>query len=196
MEKQVYIFIGHSGSGKGTQANLLSQRIKEQYQEDNLFHLETGSLFREFIQTDSFTAQKTKKYMDEGRLPPAFIGIHIWSHQLTSFYNNERFVIIDGTPRISTEVPVILSAAKFYDWKLNVIYLQISDQKSDERLIKRGRGDDQTELERLSRISWFKENVMPAISELKDNPEVNFLTIDGEKSIEEINREILHKLNL
>lgn len=196
MEKQAYIFIGHSGSGKGTQANLLSQKIKEQYKQENLFHLETGSLFREFIKTDSFTAQKTKKYMNEGRLPPAFIGIHIWSHQLTSFYNDQPFVIIDGTPRISTEVPVILSAAKFYDWKLNVIYLEISDQKSDERLIKRGRDDDQTELERSARISWFKENVMPVILELKDNPEVNFITVDGEKSIAEINQEILHKLNL
>lgn len=196
MDKQAYIFIGHSGSGKGTQARLLGEKIKEKYSSSSLFQIETGSIFREFIKSSDFTAQKTKEYMDEGRLPPAFIGIHVWSHQLISNYNNQRFVLIDGTPRISTEVPVLLSAAKFYNWNLNVIYLEISDKKSDERLARRGREDDREESDRLARIVWFNENVMPAIADLKNNEEVNFIVVDGEKTIEEIHLNICQKLNI
>lgn len=196
MQKQAYIFIGQSGAGKGTQAALFEEKVRKLYPDEPILHLETGAIFRSFITTDSFTAKQTKAMMDEGKLPPAFIGIHVWSHELINQYNGQQFVFMDGTPRVAAEVPVLISAAEFYGWKLHVIFLSVGDAWSNERLIGRGRADDLDGKERGERIAWFHANVMPAIELMKTSPQVDFLTINGERSIDDIHKEICEKLGL
>ncbi len=196
MQKQAYIFIGQSGAGKGTQAALFEEKVKQLYSNEPKLHLETGALFREFSTTDSYTAQETKALMDEGKLPPAFIGIHVWSHELIAQYNGEAFIFIDGTPRVASEVPVLLSAAQFYRWKLHVIFLSVGDAWSNERLIGRGRPDDLDGHDRAERIAWFHANVMPAIELLRSSSDVDFIEINGERTIDEIHTDICQKLGL
>lgn len=196
MQKQAYIFIGHSGAGKGTQAGLFEEKIRGLYPEQDVLHLETGAIFRSFIETDSYTAHKTKELMDQGLLPPPFIGVHVWSHELIARYNGQSFVFIDGTPRVASEVPVLISAASFYGWKLHVIYLAVSDAWANERLIGRGRADDLDGAERAERIKWFHANVMPAIELLRISPEVDFVEVNGERSIDEIHADICTRLGL
>jgi adenylate kinase family enzyme len=196
MEKQAYVFIGQSGAGKGTQAVLLEKEIRSRYPDESILHLETGAVFRSFITGSSYTAQETKRIMDDGKLPPPFIGIHVWSHELINQYSGQRFVLIDGTPRISVEVPVLLSAAKFYGWKLTVIYLDVSDAWATARLLDRGRADDREEHDRAGRVAWFHDNVIPAIELLREAPDVQFISINGERPILEIHAEIRGKLGL
>lgn len=196
MEKAAYIFIGQSGSGKGTQAALLEQSIKASHPDTTLLHFETGTIFRSFIQTDSYTAHKTKEVMDQGMLPASFIGVHVWSHELINSYTGQDVVIIDGTPRVLEEVPILLSAAKFYGWNLQVIYLEVTDTWADERLRGRGRADDVVEHERTARLKWFHDNVMPAVEFLKTSSDCTVHTINGERSIEEIHQDICETLGL
>lgn len=193
MNPNAYIFIGQSGSGKGTQAALLEQAIRTAHPDMPILHFETGTIFRSFIKTDSYTAQKTKALMDQGLLPASFIGIHVWSHELINTYKGEPFVIIDGTPRVAEEVPILLSAAKFYGWKLHVIYLEVSDAWADERLRARGRPDDVIDHERMARLAWFHDNVLPAVELLKASPDVTVVTVNGERAIEEIHQDILER---
>lgn len=196
MEKHAYIFIGQSGAGKGTQAALLEEKVRAQHPTESILHLETGAIFRSFITRDSYTAQLTKQMMDQGKLPPSFIGIHVWSHELIEQYVGQRFVFLDGTPRISEEVPVLLSAAKFYGWHLTIVYLEVGDSWANDRLVGRGRDDDKDESDRAERIAWFHANVMPAVELLRNSPEVKVLTINGERPIDEIHAEICGKLGL
>lgn len=191
-----YIFIGQSGSGKGTQAALLEQSIRSTHPTSSLLHFETGNIFRSFIQSDSYTAHKTKEVMDQGILPASFIGVHVWSHELINSYDGQEFVIIDGTPRVAEEVPILLSAAKFYGWDTKVIYIEVSDTWANERLIGRGRADDLVEHERTARIRWFHDNVMPAVELLKTSSGVTCITVNGERSIEEIHADICAQINL
>lgn len=191
MATKAYIFIGQSGSGKGTQANLLEQKVRTDQGEAQILHFETGNIFRSFIQTDSFTAQKTKEVMDQGILPASFIGVHVWSHELIASYNGQEVVIIDGTPRVAEEVPILLSATKFYGWDTTVIYIEVSDAWANERLLGRGRADDLVDHERTARLKWFHDNVMPAVALLQASPDVKFLTVNGERSIEDIHRDIV-----
>ncbi len=185
---QAYVFIGKSGSGKGTQVALLKEKL------GTVFHLETGEVFRSFITSSSYTAGLTKAMMDEGKLPPSFIGIHVWSHELINQYKGEEIVLLDGTPRISEEVPVLLSAAAFYGWNVTVIYLDVSDDWARERLEGRGRSDDRDPHDRDERIAWFHKNVIPAIELLKEK--VTVYTINGERSIEEIHENICNTLGI
>ncbi len=196
MEKQAYIFIGQSGAGKGTQAALFEQKVRALYPTEPVLHLETGTIFRSFITTDSYTANLTKVMMGNGLLPPPFIGIHVWSHELIAQYSGQSFVFLDGTPRIAAEVPVLLSAATFYEWNLHVIYLDVGDAWANDRLVGRARADDLDSDDRAERIAWFHSHVVPAVELLEHAPEVHFHRINGERTIEEIHADICEQFGL
>jgi adenylate kinase family enzyme len=195
MQKQVYIFIGQSGSGKGTQAKLLEEKIKNQNIGDT-FRIETGSIFRHLIKKDNFIAKRTKEMIDEGKLPPSFLGIHAWSHALIEGYTGDQHVFIDGTPRIVDEIPALLSLFEFLNWYPNVINIDVGDEWSHDRLIARGRTDDKEESDVWSRIQWFHQSVAPAIELLKNSPRVTVHHIFGEQTIEKVHQDICISLDL
>lgn len=196
MNKGVYIFIGQSGSGKGTQAQLLQDKIKALDPSAETFRLETGVAFRELIARDTFVGKLTKKMIDEGKLPPSFLGVHAWSHALIESYNGNQHLLIDGTPRIKDEIPAFLSTFEFFDWYPHVINIEVSDEWSFERLMARGRDDDKEEADVWGRIQWFHESVVPAIELLKESPRVTYHTVSGEQTIEEVHRDICVSLGL
>ena len=189
MNKGVYIFIGQSGAGKGTQAALLEQKIKALDPGAKTFRLETGVAFRNFIAKDTYIAKKTRQTIEDGKLPPSFLGIHAWSTMLIDNYDGEQHVIVDGTPRIKDEVPELVSAFEFLDWHPHVINIEVSDEWSYERLKGRGRADD-NEQDIWGRIQWFHESVVPAIDLLRQSERVTYHTVFGEQTIEAVHKDI------
>ena len=196
MKEDVYIFIGSSGAGKGTQSNLLHKKLGGLFPNAEIFYLETGVKFRELMKENTFTAIHTRKMMEDGELPPAFLGVHTWSHELIFKYNESQKVIIDGTPRVASEVPLLISAFEYYGWRPHVINIKVSDQWSFEHLKLRGRADDLDDAGIKERIEWFHTSVTPALDILKKADNVLFHEIDGEHTIEEVHEEICRALNL
>lgn len=194
MNPKAYIFIGQSGCGKGTQVALLHEKLKNLDAENGVLYLETGKKFRELIATDGFTAQKTKLMIEEGKLPPPFLGVHAWTHFLIEDYDGKSHILMDGAPRVLDEVPVLLSAATFYQWETHVIYIDVTDEWSYEKMKSRGRDDDVNEKKIWGRIEWFHESVIPTIEFLKKSPIVEFHHIAGEQTIEEVHAEICREL--
>jgi len=183
MELQTLIFIGRSGCGKGTQATLLKDYIKQNDSEKReLFSLETGAKFREMIEGDSYTSHLSKKIYDAGELQPAFLAIHIWSHILLGDLKENSHIVLDGTPRTYPEAIVLDSVMNFYQRvKPTVIYINVSRDWSKERLSARARFDD-TESEVEKRLNWFDKEVTPALNHLRDIGIYNFVEINGELS--------------
>ncbi len=196
MHKGVYIFIGQSGSGKGTQVDLLKKKIASLEPGASIFELETGTVFRELIAGTSYTGKLTREMIEAGKLPPSFLGVHAWSHSIIEHYKGDQYVFIDGTPRVADEVPELCSAFEFFNWHPHVMCIQVSDEWAYERLKARGRADDKEEADIWGRIQWFHESVVPAINKLKESPRVTFHTISGEQSIEAVHADICHELGL
>ncbi len=192
----VYLFIGQSGSGKGTQVALLKEALLAKDPAATFFDIETGDKFRELIEGASYTAQLTRDMMSAGKLPPAFLGVHMWSHELIEDYDGIATVFIDGTPRVAEEVALLLSAAAFYNWTIDVIYLQTSDKWAYDRIKGRGRADDQGEARINGRIEWFHISVEPAIELLRQSPLVRFYGIQGEQTIEQVHKDICGELGI
>jgi len=194
MSPFTFIFIGRSGCGKGTQAALLQEELKAKYPDNPIFYLETGQRFRDFIQQDNYSSSISKKIYEATDPQPPFLAIWMWSHLLIENLKGNEHLVIDGTPRSYADSLVLTSAMKFYGRNPYVIYLNVSRKWSEERLLGRGRADDVKPEDIKKRLDWFDKDVAPAVEYFKYNSDFKFIDINGERTIEEIHKELMSRL--
>ena len=85
------ILIGAQGSGKGTQADMLSETL-------GLPHVASGDLFRKEIDEKSELGLKAKGYLDRGELVPDDLTVAMVLNRLAQ-PDCSNGVILDGFPR-------------------------------------------------------------------------------------------------
>ena len=191
-----FIFIGRSGSGKGTQAELLISYLKNTFS-NQVFYLESGEKFRDFVSSSSYTATLASEYMNAGKLQPTFLATHIWSHLMIEQMKADKHLVVDGNPRSLLEAQVLDTAFKFYDRvKPVIVYVNVSREWAVDKLTKRGRGDDKTLAGINKRLDWFDRDVMSAVVFYKKSKDYNFLDINGEQTVEEVHAEIMKKIKI
>ncbi len=193
MNPQTFIFIGRSGCGKGTQAKLLDKRLKEQDPALSLYHLETGQRFREFIACEGYTNDLAREIMKDGRRQPDFLAVWMWSHYFVDNLKKNDFLIVDGTPRSLNEAKILDNAMEFYGRRQpKVIHLKVSRAWSEKHLLARGRADDVHD-DIKQRLDWYERDVEPAVEYYRTNADYNFIEINGEQSIEAVEKEMIMK---
>jgi adenylate kinase family enzyme len=192
------IFFGRSGSGKGTQAALLIEHLKKQDAANSVIYIETGARLREFIKRGGYTAGLVDDtVMKKGGLMPAFFPIWLWSGMMIDeLKTGNEHMIFDGVCRRVIEPPVLDTALKFFGReKPAIIFLEVHHDSAKERLLKRGRHDDQ-EHKIVERMRWFDADVVPAVKFYMDNPEYRYLHINGDQSIEDVRKDIFKALGI
>lgn len=85
------IFLGPPGSGKGTQAKRLADKV-------SILHLSTGDLLRVAVKEGTELGKKAKAYMEAGELVPDDIIIGLIEEKQKAGDLNKGF-ILDGFPR-------------------------------------------------------------------------------------------------
>jgi adenylate kinase len=85
------VLLGPPGVGKGTQAEILSERL-------NLPHISSGDIFRENIKKDTELGKKAQTYMSKGELVPDDLTIAMIRERF-SRPDCVRGAILDGFPR-------------------------------------------------------------------------------------------------
>ena len=197
MELQTVIFYGRSGSGKGTQAELLQKYIEKNDPKRRVLYLQTGAILRELAKQNTHTAKMVKKILEEGGLLPAFLSIWAWGTFFMDKYTGGEHLLLDGVTRRVDEAPVLDGALKFYgkDKNPDVVILNVSRETAIKYLMKRGRYDD-NEDDINERLDWFEENVIPTLDFFKNNLNYNIHEIDGEKSIEEVHEQLIKSLGI
>ena len=193
MNKNAYIFIGRSGCGKGTQAELLIEYLKKNGRK--IFSLETGDKFREFVRGDTYSRRLSAEIGPKGGLQPEFLAILMWATAMTNSVKGGESFVIDGAPRKMAEATVLDSALKFYGFEKPIlVFMNVSRKWSEERLAGRGRSDDDIN-EVKKRLDWYDADVAPVVEWYKNNAEYQFLDINGEQTVEEVHREIINELS-
>lgn len=187
------IFIGRSGCGKGTQADLLKNRIARfDPNGHQIFYVETGERYRNFMRSPSFSSKLANNIYEKDELAPEFIGCWLWSDFLIEQLEDNMHLVFDGAPRSLLEAQVLTTALDFYKReKPVVIYINVSNKWSDDRLLARGRYDDSSLSKINKRLKWFDDEVLPAIEYLKRDPFYRFIEVNGEQSIEKVHAEII-----
>jgi len=174
------ILIGIQGAGKSTQGNLLSEKLKIPY-------LSTGHIFREMAKEKTPLGRYIKEIMNAGFLIPDEKTVEIVSEYLKKPEYKDGY-ILDGFPRTLEQVK------KFENGVDKVVYLRVSDKEALWRLSYRnGEGrEDETLTAIRKRIELFHKLTEPVLDFYRKKGQL--MEIDGEKSIEEIHKEILEKI--
>ncbi len=200
MTPKSFIFIGRSGCGKGTQAELLIKRLKEVDPSRDTLYIQTGQEFRKFIQGQSFTEKQSADYYKTDKLQPEFLAIKMWVDFLVDRYNGNEHIIFDGTPRKLHEAKVLDSVFDFFGFntaatKPYVINIDISADEALKRLLLRKRLDDAAD-DVKKRLSWYETDVAPTVEYYRNNPDFHFMEINGERAPEEIHADIVKGIGL
>ncbi|MDD2796460.1 MAG: nucleoside monophosphate kinase [Candidatus Pacebacteria bacterium] len=190
----VVCVLGKAGSGKGTQVNLLKERL-------NLNYIGSGELLRNRKLKNDFTGEKIASVIDKGGLVLTPVIFALWMQELEKLKNLENLngILIDGSPRKILEARLIEEAMLWYDWKDNfkVILIDIPDEEVFKRLLKRaeieGREDD-TKEGIMERLKWYEIEVVPVIEFFKEKGLL--IEINGNQEVEAVYNEIIEKLNL
>ncbi|MDA0902219.1 MAG: adenylate kinase [Proteobacteria bacterium] len=114
------IFLGAPGSGKGTQASLLSKSL-------NIPTISTGEILRKEVSNGSEVGILAKSYMDSGSLVPDEVVIKIIENRIVNSDCNDGF-ILDGFPRNLDQALMLEKALASIGKEIDkVIYLSVPD---------------------------------------------------------------------
>lgn len=218
-EPLIIAFLGRSGSGKGTQANLLKEKFALEY-------VGSGNLLRARTKRRDYSGRTLKEVLRAGGFAPSFLIFKLWIDKLEHFKNSPHFrgCIFDGSPRKILEAYLIDDALDWYGWKdrLKVFLIDVPREKAFMRLKKRrfcekcginilpdssrrkireecmrcggalvSRFDDNPN-EIKNRLDLFEQEVQPVIEYYKTTSRL--VRINGNQSVEKVFRELLGHL--
>ena len=181
------ILFGPPGSGKGTQAELLKNKIK-------LNHISTGDVFRNNIKNSTPLGKLATKYMDNGQLVPDKVTIDLLSSELEKYPQSKGF-IFDGFPRTIDQAHAFDELFETKNLSLTmVLSLEVSEDELVSRLLNRGissgRQDDQNKDVILNRIKVYNQQTSILKSYYMNKIKNSFYTIDGERDVSLIFKDI------
>src|SRR2546429_3455283 len=121
------LLIGAQGSGKGTQAELLSQTL-------GIPHIASGDLFRKAIDEKTELGIKAKAYIDRGELVPDDLTVTMVVKRLEE-PDCSQGVLFDGFPRTVTQAEVLDKGLQEVGKQIDLaIYLQVLREELLKRL--------------------------------------------------------------
>ena len=121
------ILLGAQGSGKGTQAELLSQTL-------GVPHIASGDLFRKAIDEKTELGIKAKAYIDRGELVPDDLTVTMVVKRLEE-PDCSQGVLFDGFPRTVTQAEVLDKGLQEVGKQIDLaIYLQVLREELLKRL--------------------------------------------------------------
>jgi len=216
MAKKIIILLGKSGSGKGTQAELLQEKF-------NLDYIGSGDLLRARAKKNDFTGKNLGKALNSGKLAPTAVILKLWLDRAEQLKNkkNLKGFIMDGNPRKILEAYLIDEAFDWYEWNPKILLIDISNKEAIWRLTKRRickkcknilpfvgefrkmrkcpecggqlitRSDDTTSSVK-KRLAWFKKDVQPIINYYRKSNRL--IKINGEQPINDVFKDVLKAL--
>ncbi|MDX1379616.1 MAG: adenylate kinase [Xanthomonadales bacterium] len=178
------VLLGAPGSGKGTQATLLTERL-------GVPHVSTGVLLREAVAQGTELGKKAKAVMDRGELVSDDIMLGLIAERLSQADAQKGFVL-DGYPRNLSQAEALDTLlARIGQPVDEAIEIEVSTEQVVQRIAKRaheeGRSDDTEDVVR-NRMRVYEEQTAPVSAYYAEQ---GLLTrVLGEGSIEEVAQRI------
>lgn len=178
------IILGAPGSGKGTQAQALAEKLK-------LRHVSTGELLREAVAKKTEIGKQVESVITKGDLVSDELVMQLIEPAVTEFKPDDPWEgwILDGFPRNGKQADALedLLSSKRVTVE-GVIVLEVDPEVVVDRLAKRGRDDDTPETVR-NRLEVYEAETRPILDLYEQRYDVYY--VDGSQSIGDVTEEIL-----
>ena len=184
------VIFGPPGAGKGTQSNLIVERF-------NVHQLSTGELLRKEIKNQTELGNQISSIINSGFL----VSDEIVKKLVETYISDDKYkgrLIFDGYPRNLTQAVTLTELLNKYGQKVDlVLKLSVSLETIKKRILERRtlekRADDSEEIA-VKRYKTYEKSTEPVIDYYK---KLNLLkVVDGERSIDQINKEISDIISL
>ena len=179
------VILGGPGAGKGTQAELLCSNL-------SIPLLAVGDILREAIADDTELGKLAVSYVETGELVPDATMIQFFRRRLL-LWDVFNGWVLEGYPRTAfqaEELDFLLSdLAQQLDW---AIWLKVPTEVLLSRSIQRDRSDDSPEILQR-RLDLYHERTIPILDYYEYRNKL--LTIDGDRSPEQVQQDILKIVN-
>lgn len=184
MQKDFVLILGPQSSGKSTQAQQLAEHLGYRF-------ISSGKLLRRLGEGDNPIGQKLREYWSKGELVPD----SLMEELLFPILEKETMpgFVIDGYPRNISQLQSFLAFLDMKGWAIShVFYLAVSEEECLRRVKLRAerenRLDDADEETVRRRMLVYHNATEPLLFEYS---KLNVLQrIDGERSIEEIQKDL------
>ncbi len=171
--------IGSPGSGKTTQAKILSQKL-------SLPHVSMGEICREIAKEDTPEGRQVKAVLEKGVLVGDDLILKLFNDRVSRGDYRGGF-IADGNPRTLYQAQKMEERLPFD----KVIDVAVPLAVAKERLLKRGRLDD-TEETITRRFQVYAKQTAPVLSFYRERGKL--IEIDGSGTVDEVTDEVMERL--
>jgi adenylate kinase len=178
------LLLGAPGSGKGTQGQLLSQRLQ-------IPKIATGDILRAAMKADTALGRQAKQYYDAGKLVPDQLVLELIKRELAKPEAQDG-AIFDGFPRTAAQAELVDKTLGQRGQRLNhVLLLDVPEEELVRRLharaVQEGRADDTPDAIR-TRLVVYQQDTAPLIAYYGQRGNVH--RVPGVGTVEEIAQEI------
>ena len=176
MQKQIdtVLIIGRPGSGKGTQAKLLSEKL-------GWVRLSTGDRIKEIRDGFEPFSARVREMYDKGTLLPDWFADYLLESSLLDL-DNHVGVVAEGFGRTKSQAEHFTEIIEWLGRNLVVLNLEVSEDEALRRMMDRAKTEDRPdsneEAKIRDRFRAFDENTGPALEYFREKGVV--VEIDGE----------------
>lgn len=183
------VLLGPPGSGKGTQAGLLKERL-------GLPHISTGVLLREAVSAGTELGRQAQAFMDRGELVPDDLMLSLIEERLGADDVGGGF-ILDGYPRNLSQAEALDEVLARIGQPAEIaLAITVDEEQIITRLAKRaqeeGRSDDTEDVIR-NRLKVYAEHTAPVNEYYRRQGKLT--EIDGMADIDTVNGRIMDALS-
>ncbi len=184
------VIFGPPGAGKGTQSKFIEEKF-------GMFQLSTGEFLRKEMTTNTSIGKKISSVINSG----ALVSDQIVSDLIEKILANKKYknrIIFDGYPRNLNQAKNLDILLKKYQQKIDIVLklsvsLKTIKKRISERRTLEKRDDDFEEIA-IKRYETYEKSTEPVIEYYKKLKLLK--VIDGEKSIDQISKEISDIISL
>lgn len=180
------VLLGPPGAGKGTQAELLADRL-------GVPAISTGDMLRQAVSSGTELGRKVQGIMASGALVDDATMADVVKDRLGRADARQGF-LLDGYPRTLPQAHTLEGILTGVGQELDaVVLVEVPEEELVRRAVARGRGDDKEEIVR-ERLRVYREKTEPLIGYYRERGLL--YPIDGNLPIEKVTSQMLIALGM
>ena len=180
------VLVGPPGSGKGTQAEQLSERL-------GVPAISTGEMVRAAVASRSELGQRVDEIINTGELVDDLTMGDLVRARLEQHDAQSGF-LLDGYPRTLSQAETLDAIMDQAGKRLGgVVLIDVPEEELVRRMMGRGRPDDKEDVIRR-RLAVYRERTKPLVDHYRKLDLL--IEVDGDQSVEAVQEEIVRALGV